>query len=124
MRDSDDHHAADREDGARLVLGLEDRVGHGSEKVGEKRRFRDACDTGWGEAAQEGPRGEGSGAVGEKLKDKRQQETKHKQEGFQRKGKGEAVEKRKCPLSERAGTGGKEVGKERERKRQHGWRDR
>ena len=30
--------------------GLEGRVGYGSEKVGEKRRFRDACDTG-GETA-------------------------------------------------------------------------
>jgi hypothetical protein len=47
--------------------GLEGRFGHASGKVGEKRRFRDACDTGWGEAAEEGPRGEG----GEKLKDKR-----------------------------------------------------
>jgi hypothetical protein len=39
--------------------GLEGRVGHGSGKVGEKRRFGDACDTGWGEAAEEGLRGEG-----------------------------------------------------------------
>ena len=39
--------------------GLEGRVGHASGKVGEKRRFGDACDTGWGEAAEEGPRGEG-----------------------------------------------------------------
>ncbi len=61
--------------------GLGGRVGHGSGKVGEKRRVRDACDTGWGEAAEEGPRGEGGGAGGEKLKDKRQRETKHKQEG-------------------------------------------
>jgi hypothetical protein len=72
--------------------------------VGEKRRFRDACDTGWGEAAEEGPRG---GAGGEKLKDKRQKETKHKQEEFQGNGKEEAVEKRKRPLSEGAGTAGK-----------------
>ncbi|MEI7747333.1 MAG: hypothetical protein WCJ28_07320, partial [Actinomycetota bacterium] len=35
--------------------GLEGRVGHASGKVGEKRRFGDACDTGWGEAAEEGP---------------------------------------------------------------------
>jgi hypothetical protein len=82
--------------------GLEDRVGHGSGKVGAKRRFRDACDTGWGEAAEEGPRGEG----GEKLEDKRQKETKRKQEGFQGKGKEEAVEKRKRPLAEGAGTAG------------------
>jgi hypothetical protein len=84
--------------------GLEGRVGHASGKVGEKRRFGDACDTGWGEAAEEGPRGEGGGVGGEKLKDKRQKETKHKQQGVQGKGKGEAVEKRKRPLSEGAGT--------------------
>jgi hypothetical protein len=54
--------------------GLEGRVGHGNgmQKVGKKRRFRDACDTGWGAASEEGPRGEGGGAGGEKLKDKRQ----------------------------------------------------
>jgi hypothetical protein len=84
--------------------GLGGRVGHGSGKVGEKRRFRDACDTGWGEAVEEGPRSEGGAAGGEKLKDKRQKVTKHKQEGVQGKGKGEAVEKRKRPLSEGAGT--------------------
>jgi hypothetical protein len=84
--------------------GLEGRVvGHGSEKVGEKRLFRDACDTGRGEAAQAGPHGEG----GKTLKDKRQKETKHKQEGVQGKGKEEAVEKGKRPLSEGAGTAGK-----------------
>jgi hypothetical protein len=38
-------------------------------------------------AAEEGPRGEGGGAGGEKLKDKRQKESKHKQEGLQGKGK-------------------------------------
>jgi hypothetical protein len=58
--------------------GLEARVGHASGKVGEKRRSRDACDTWWGEAAEKGPRGEGGGPGGEKLKDKRQKETKHK----------------------------------------------
>jgi hypothetical protein len=43
----------------------------GNEKVGEKRRFGDTCGTGWwGEAAEEGPCGEGAGARGEKLKDK------------------------------------------------------
>ena len=87
--------------------GLEVRVGHASGKVGEKRRFRDACDTGWGEAVEEGPRGEGGGEGGEKLKDKRQKETKHKREEFQDKGKGEAVEKRKRPLSEGSGAAGK-----------------
>jgi hypothetical protein len=51
----------------------------------------------------------GSGKVGEKrqFKDKRQQETKHKQEGFQDKWKGETVEKRKSPLSEGTDTAGK-----------------
>jgi hypothetical protein len=89
--------------------GLGGRVGHASGKVGEKRRFRDACDTGWGEAAEQGPRGEGArgGVGGEKLKDKRQKETKHKQKGVQGKGKGEAVEKRKRALPEGAGTAGK-----------------
>jgi hypothetical protein len=85
-------------------VGLEGMVGHASGKVGDKRRFGDACDTGWGEAAEEGPHGEGGGEGGEKLKDERQKETKHKREEFQDKGKGEAVEKRKRPLSEGAGT--------------------
>jgi hypothetical protein len=67
--------------------------------VGEKRRFRDACDTGWGEAAE-------GGAGGEKLKVKRPKETKYQQEGLQGKGKGEAVEERKRPVSA-AGTAGK-----------------
>jgi hypothetical protein len=52
---------------------------------------RDACDTGWGEAAEEGPGGEKGGAGGERLKDllndTRQEGTKHKQEGFQGKRK-------------------------------------
>jgi hypothetical protein len=82
--------------------GLGGRVGHGSGKVGEKRPFRDACDTGWGEAAEEGPHGEGAGAEGEKRQYKRQKETKHKQEGFQGKGKEEVVETRKGPWSEGA----------------------
>ncbi len=30
--------------------GLEGRVGHASGRVGEKRRFGDACETGWGDA--------------------------------------------------------------------------
>ena len=64
--------------------------------MGEKRRESDACDTGWG--------GEGGGAGGKKLKDKWQKETNHKQEGFQGKGKGEAVDQRKRPLSKGAGT--------------------
>jgi hypothetical protein len=77
--------------------GLEVRVGYGRGKVGEKRRFRDAYDTGWGEAAEEGRHGERGWTGVKKLKDKRQKETKHKEEGFQDKGKGETVEKRKRP---------------------------
>ncbi len=50
---------------------------------------------------------EGGGTGGEKLSDKRQEETKHKQQGLQGNGKGETVEKRKCPLSEGAGKAGK-----------------
>ncbi len=37
----------------------EGRVGHENEKVGEKHRFRDACDTGGGEASAHWPCGEG-----------------------------------------------------------------
>jgi hypothetical protein len=73
--------------------GLEGRVGHASGKVGEKRRFRDACDTGWGEAAEEGPRGEGGGAGGEKLSNKRKKEATHMRSGCEGNGKEEAVEK-------------------------------
>jgi hypothetical protein len=42
--------------------GLEGRVGHGSGKVGEKRRVRDTCDTGWNEETGVGPHGDGGGA--------------------------------------------------------------
>ena len=78
---------------------LEGRVGHGNEKVGEKRRFRDACDAG-GEGTGQGLRGEGGGAGGEKLENKRKKEAKHKQGSFEGKGKEEAVDKRKRPSSE------------------------
>jgi hypothetical protein len=44
---------------------------------------------------------------GEKLKDKRQKETNHKQEGLQGKGKGETVENRRCASSKGLGTAGK-----------------
>ena len=70
--------------------------GHGKEKVGEKRRSREACDTGGGEKrarAAQGPRGEGQesrgsktrgrkkgGAGGEKLENKRKKETNHTQD--------------------------------------------
>jgi len=67
--------------------------------VGEKRRFRDACDAG-GEGTRQGLRGEGGGAGGEKLEIKRKEEAKHKQGSFEGTGKEEAVEKRKRPLSE------------------------
>jgi hypothetical protein len=81
--------------------GLEGRVvGHGSEKVGEKRLFRDACDTGRGESGQAGPHGEG----GKTLKDQRQKETKHKQEGVQKRGKRRLWRRER---SEGAGTAGK-----------------
>jgi hypothetical protein len=73
--------------------------GHGNEKVGEKRRFRDACDAG-GQGTGQRLRGEGGVASGEKLQNKSNKEAKRKQGSFQRKDKEEAVEKRKRPLSE------------------------
>ncbi len=75
----------------------EGRVRHGNEKVGKKRRFRDACDAG-GEGTGQGLRGEGGGAGDEKLENKRKKESKYKQGRFQGKGKEEAVEKRKRPF--------------------------
>jgi hypothetical protein len=79
---------------------LEGRVWHGNEKLGEKRRFRDTCDAG-GEETGQGLRGEGGAAGGEKLENKTKKEATHKPQGsFQGQGKGEAVEKRKRPLSE------------------------
>ena len=69
--------------------------------MGEKRRFRDACDAG-GEGTGQGLRGEACGAGSEKPENKRKKEAKHKQGSFQGKGKKEAVEKRKCPSSEKA----------------------
>ena len=50
---------------------LEGRGGHGNQKVGEKRRVREACDTGGGEAARQQQQGKGGGgawAGGEALK--------------------------------------------------------
>jgi hypothetical protein len=77
------------------------RVGHGNEKVGEKRRFRDACGNGGCEAVSaQGPRGEGAGAGGEKLWNKRKKGTMHNLGGLECKGRGNSVEKRKCPVSE------------------------
>jgi hypothetical protein len=85
---------------------LEGRVGHGDEKVGEKRGFRDVCDTGGGGAvaAAQGPHGEGGGAGGEKLENKRKKEDKHKQGGFEGQEKEKTVEQRKRPVSEAVGT--------------------
>ena len=80
---------------------FEGSVGRGNEKVGEKRRFRDACAAG-GEGTGQGLRGEGVGAGGEMLENKRKKEAKHKQGSFQGKGKEEAVETRKRPWSEEA----------------------
>jgi hypothetical protein len=60
---------------------LEGSVGRGNEKVGEKRRSRDACDAG-GEGTGQGLRGEGGGAGGEKLENKRKKEAKHTQGSF------------------------------------------
>ncbi len=70
--------------------------GHGNEKVGEKRRSREACDTGGVEKrarAAQGPRGEmkdarssktrgghKGGAGGEKLENKRKKEANHTQD--------------------------------------------
>jgi hypothetical protein len=63
------------------ITQLEGRVGRGNENVGEKRRFRDACDTGVGG-------GVGGGAGGKKLSNKR------KKGGLEGKGKEKAVGKR------------------------------
>jgi hypothetical protein len=49
---------------------FEGSVGRGNEKVGEKRRFRDACAAG-GEGTGQGLRGEGGEAGREKLENKR-----------------------------------------------------
>jgi hypothetical protein len=78
---------------------LEGSVGNVNEKVGEKRRFREACDAVAGEAAGQGLRGERDGARGEKLENKRKKEAKHKQSSLKGKGKEEAVQKRKRPSS-------------------------
>jgi hypothetical protein len=74
-----------------------------TKKVGEKRRSREACNAG-DKGTGQGLRGEGGGgAGGEKIEKKRKKETtEHKQGSFQRKGKEEAVEMRKHPLSEEA----------------------
>jgi hypothetical protein len=84
---------------APFATRLEGSVRRGHEKVGEKRRCREACDAG-GEGAGQGLRGEGGGAGGEKLENKTKKEARHKQSSFEGKGKEEAVETRKRPLSE------------------------
>ena len=68
--------------------------------MGEKRRFRNACDAGGSEEAGQGLRGEGGGAGGEKLEKKRKKEAKHKLGSFEGNGKEEAVKTRKRCLSE------------------------
>ncbi len=66
---------------------LESSGGYGNEKVGAKRCFRNAFDTGVGmKVATKGLRGEGGGAGGEKLENKRTKEDKHKQGGLHGKG--------------------------------------
>ncbi len=74
--------------------------------MGEKRRFRDVCDTGGCEAVSaQGPHSE-EGGVGpggaEKLWNKRKKETMHKQGGLEGKGKEKAVDsaQRKCSVFE------------------------
>jgi hypothetical protein len=78
---------------------LEGRVGRGNEKVCENRRFRDACDAGGKETGQ-GLRGEGGGAGGEELENKRKKEARHKLGTFEGKGNEEDVEKRRRLSSE------------------------
>ncbi len=75
-------------------------VGNVNEKVSEKLCFGEACDAVAGEAAGQGLSGEGSGAGGEKLDNKRNKEAKHNQGSFEDSGKEEAVAKRKRPCSE------------------------
>ena len=64
--------------------------------MGEKRRFREACDTVEGQQTH----GEGGGAGDEKLEKKIKKEAKHKHDGFEGKENEEAVKKRKRPLTE------------------------
>ncbi len=89
---------------------LEDRVGNDDEKVGEKRGFSDACDTGGGGTVSgaQGPYGEGGGTEDERLENKRRKDDKHKQGGLEGQGKEEVVEKRKSPVSEVVGTSRKQ----------------
>jgi hypothetical protein len=69
-----------------LSTGLEGRVGHRSGKVGEKRRFRDACDAGYSKTAGEGP---GGGKRRPNTVSKEETKVnKHKLEGFGSKEKG------------------------------------
>ena len=80
-------------------------MGHDDERVGEKRGFGDACDTGGGgSVSAQGPHGEGGGTGGEKLENKRKKEDNHKQGDSEGKRKEETVETRKRPVSEAVGT--------------------
>ncbi len=56
------------------------------------------------DVVEEGPRGEGGGEGGEKIKGKRHTETQHKKEGDRGKGKEVAVEKRRRHVSDTGGT--------------------
>jgi hypothetical protein len=91
----------------------------GNEKVGEKRRSRDACDAG-GEGPGQGLRGKGGGTGGEKLENKRKKDVKHKQGSFEDKDKEEDVEKRNRPSSEE----GKKAQKKQHEERVRGIRTR
>jgi hypothetical protein len=53
-------------------------------KLVKSARCLDSVDTRWGKSSEERPDGEGGGAGGEKLKDKRQNRTNRKDKGFQR----------------------------------------
>ena len=59
-------------------IQFEGRVGCGNQKVGEKRRFRDACDAG-GDGTGQGLLTEGGGGGGEKLENKRKKKSKYTQ---------------------------------------------
>ena len=78
---------------------LEGRVGRGRNWV--RNVGFTTCDAG-GEGTGQGLRGEGGGAGGEKLENKRQEEVKHKQGSFTGKGKEEDVEKRNRPYPSKA----------------------
>ncbi len=76
---------------------FEVRIVHGNSQVSEKRRFRNACDTGGGETmSAKKAHGEAVGEGGEQLENKRNKCATHKQGGLAGR---EAVKKRRenCP---------------------------